>query len=175
MTLLLFYFIYASDWLRFLQKCVDILSSGLKIPRSHLTWKFGNKCLNVREWAEVVERYKDDSSLPCCPVNRQYVLIKTQIKNSVLKYMLIESYDVSVIILVQWGQLSCCFSDAFLSAFKILKCFVLLYNVMATYRVLNRPEGWLIALFSQLALISPIMSTLLREINILFRETSYPP
>ena len=62
---------------------------------------FPDRCLNVREWAEVVERYKDDSSLPCCPLNRQYVLIKTQIKNSVLKYMLIESYDVSVIILVQ--------------------------------------------------------------------------
>ena len=64
MTLLLFYFIYASDWLRFFQKCVDILSSGLKIPRSHLTWKFGNKCLNVREWAEVVGTNEYDSSLP---------------------------------------------------------------------------------------------------------------
>lgn len=89
--------------------------------------------------------------------------------------MLIESYDVSVIILIQWGQLSCCFNDAFLPGFKILKCFALLYNVMATYNVLNRPEGWLIALFSQLTLISPIMSTLLWEIKILFRETSYPP
>lgn len=30
---------------------------------SHFSWKLPNKCLNVCEWAEVVERNKDGSFL----------------------------------------------------------------------------------------------------------------
>ena len=44
----------------------------LKIRDSHLTCKVANKCLNVREWVEVVEWNKRWSPpSPCYPVNRQ--------------------------------------------------------------------------------------------------------
>ena len=44
----------------------------LAIRDSHLTCKVANKCLNVREWVEVVEFNKKWSpTFPCCPVNRQ--------------------------------------------------------------------------------------------------------
>ena len=50
----------------------QIQALRLKICDSHLTWKVANKCLNVREWVEVVEWNKEWSSpFPCCPVSRQ--------------------------------------------------------------------------------------------------------
>ena len=52
----------------------------LKICDSHLTYKVANKFLNVREWVEVVERYKRWSPpFPCCPVSRQCTWKKTLI------------------------------------------------------------------------------------------------
>ena len=37
---------------------------------SHLTCKVAHKCLNVREWVEVVEQNRKRSSpFPCCPVS----------------------------------------------------------------------------------------------------------
>ena len=39
---------------------------------SHLTCKVAHKCLNVREWVEVVEwNRKRSPPFPCCPVNCQ--------------------------------------------------------------------------------------------------------
>ena len=53
----------------------------LKICDSHLTCKVANKCLNVREWVEVVEWNKKWSSpFPCCPVSRQCPWKKTLIE-----------------------------------------------------------------------------------------------
>ena len=50
----------------------------LAIRDSHLTCKAANKCLNVREWVEVVECNKRWSPpFPCCPVNRLCLWKKT--------------------------------------------------------------------------------------------------
>ena len=44
----------------------------IKLCDSHLTCKVANKCLNNREWVEVVEWNKRWSPpFPCCPVSRQ--------------------------------------------------------------------------------------------------------
>ena len=60
---------------------------GLKIRGSHLECGISNKCLNIFEWLEVVKRKKLWSSfLPCCPVNRQYVWKKAQIKKYTFEY-----------------------------------------------------------------------------------------
>ena len=48
---------------------------------SHLTWKVANKCLNVREWVEVVEWNKKWSPpFPRCPMSRQCPWKKTLIE-----------------------------------------------------------------------------------------------
>ena len=53
----------------------------LKICDSHLSCKVANKCLDVREWVEVVEWNKRWSSpFPCCPLSRQCPWKKTLIE-----------------------------------------------------------------------------------------------
>ena len=47
------------------------------------------KCLNVREWVEVVEW----STLPCCPVNRQRLWKKNQIEKKYRKSKSVEILD----------------------------------------------------------------------------------
>ena len=50
----------------------------------HLTCKVANKCLNVREWIEVVEWNKRWSSpFPCSPVSRQILWRKTLMEKKI--------------------------------------------------------------------------------------------
>ena len=59
----------------------------LKICDSHLTCKVVNKCLNVREWVEVVDWNKRwPPPFPCCPVSRQCLCKKTLIEKKMSIY-----------------------------------------------------------------------------------------
>ena len=59
----------------------------LKICDSHLTCKVVNKCLNVREWVEVVDWNKRwPPPFPCCPVSRQCLCKKTLIEKKKCQY-----------------------------------------------------------------------------------------
>ena len=46
----------------------------LKICGSHLTWKFENEFLNIRDLVKVVERNKGGPSLPLLPEMLMYLV-----------------------------------------------------------------------------------------------------